>query len=515
MTRMCLALAGALLIARLPSLVQPMGADQSLYAYVGDRILHGELPYRDAWDQKPPAIHYTYAAMRAVWPHDAVVALADLLAATACAWLLLQLGSAVGSRPAGAAAALLFLFLSNPGFTRLAGVRLRSQCETFIAVAVTGAFVLLARHQNGRGAQALGAGILFGIAFCFKYNAAVYAAAGVLALWLWRRLTPGDVLRLSVGFCVPVALLLAVFAASSSLETLYDATILYNLRYSGETYAGAADFVRYLVQFPVQYARVDALWTLGGAGCLLLLAFSVRDRAALVPVVWVAAACLSIAINGSRGLPQYFVQAAPALALAAGWAGALLWVGAGGTGRSPVRRWVAVTMIVAAAIAVWRVNDFSKLLSNTAHDTRYALGRISPSEHLARYSDERKYSSLAAAELGSFMRSTTQPDDRVYVFGFTSAAYVYAGRVSASRFFWSRPVIVGFNSEKPGYGVGGLLQDLERTSPAVVALQRRDWAPDVQDSAQFFMATPPLADWLRSHYELRNGPDGFDTWVRR
>ena len=103
----------------------------------------------------------------------------------------------------------------------------------------------------------------------------------------------------------------------------------------------------------------------------------------------------------------------------------------------------------------------------------------------------------------------------MYVFGFTSAAYVYAGRVSASRFFWSRPVIVGFNSEKPGYGVRGLLQDLERTSPAVVALQRRDWAPDVQDSAQFFMATPPLADWLRSHYELRNGPDGFDTWVRR
>ena len=53
--RLLLALACVLLAVRLPSLVQPMGADQGLYAYVGERILAGDLPYRDAWDQKPPA----------------------------------------------------------------------------------------------------------------------------------------------------------------------------------------------------------------------------------------------------------------------------------------------------------------------------------------------------------------------------------------------------------------------------------------------------------------------------
>ena len=67
-TRLFVALAGALLIVRLPSLAQPMGADQGLYAYVGERIRHGGVPYVDAWDQKPPAIHYTYAALRAIWP---------------------------------------------------------------------------------------------------------------------------------------------------------------------------------------------------------------------------------------------------------------------------------------------------------------------------------------------------------------------------------------------------------------------------------------------------------------
>jgi hypothetical protein len=57
-----------LVAVRVPSLVQPMGADQALYAYIGERILHGDRPYVDAWDQKPPAIHYTYALLRAIWP---------------------------------------------------------------------------------------------------------------------------------------------------------------------------------------------------------------------------------------------------------------------------------------------------------------------------------------------------------------------------------------------------------------------------------------------------------------
>ena len=65
-TRLLLALTAALFIVRLPSLVQPMGPDQGLYAYVGERILHGELAYRDAWDQKSPGIHYVYAALRAL-----------------------------------------------------------------------------------------------------------------------------------------------------------------------------------------------------------------------------------------------------------------------------------------------------------------------------------------------------------------------------------------------------------------------------------------------------------------
>src|SRR5215208_856703 len=106
--RLFLALACVLVSARLPSLAQPMGAAQGLYAYVGERILAGEIPYRDAWDQKPPAIHYTYAALRAVWPHEGVVAAADLVAAIVIAASLVGLGTALVGASTGRVAALLF-----------------------------------------------------------------------------------------------------------------------------------------------------------------------------------------------------------------------------------------------------------------------------------------------------------------------------------------------------------------------------------------------------------------------
>ena len=135
--RLLLALACVLLAVRLPSLVQPMGADQGLYAYAGERLLAGGLPYRDAWDQKPPAIHVTYAFMRAVLPRDGAVPAADLLIAAIVALLLWRLGAAIGEARVGQWAAMVFLLLSNPAFARLGGVSVRAQCETFIAVVVT------------------------------------------------------------------------------------------------------------------------------------------------------------------------------------------------------------------------------------------------------------------------------------------------------------------------------------------------------------------------------------------
>lgn len=531
-----LALIGALLIVRLPSLAQPMGSDQGLYAYVGERIRHGELAYRDAWDQKPPGIHYVYAALRTLSPRDLVVPAADLAAAALVAALMWTIGSRLGGPLAGGVSAVIFLLLSDPSLARLGGVRVRAQSETFIALAITASLALALGAKGAKAAGAatgaaaksangavrlVGAGLLVGAAFALKYNAGLYVLVVLLALAVTSGLRLRDVLWLAAGSLVIPLALFMVFWRGGALNDLYQATIAYNLLYSGETYASRWDMVRYLVTFPLQHARVDALWFAGGLGCIVLLVAGLwkpgrRSFAGGVwlPIVWVGIACLSIAINGSRDLPQYFLQAAPALALAAGLAAAIA--------LPPLplaARWVIVLMV---AVGIWRAGDdpFPKLAATVWHDTQYLLGRIDRRTHLARYGgtrDSDKYSALANSDIGAFLAANTRPDETVYVFGYSPGSYVYADRRSASRFFWSRPVILDFHHEDPRYGVAGLRADLERGRPAYVVLQRHDWSPDVQDSGPFFMSQPLLADWLRAGYHevpLDELGGGFDAWER-
>lgn len=509
-TRLLLALVAALLLLRLPSLVQPMGPDQGLYAYVGDRILHGELAYRDAWDQKPPGIHYIYAGLRAVSHRDVIVPAADLVAAALVAALLWALGSSLAGPLAGGLSAVFFLLLSDPSLARYGGVRVRAQGETFIALAVTTALLLVARAAGGAAAGAVVlSGALVGASFAIKYNAGLYAVVLLAALAIHGRLTLRNVVLLALGgLVIPLALLL-VFWRGGALNDLYQATIAYNVQYSGETYKGPLDMLRYLVVFPVEHARVDALWFLGGIGSAVLLIAGYWRRAAWIPLAWVAVGCVSIVINGSRNLPQYFVQAAPALALAAGVAAALTMP------RLPrVLQWIVA---IALAVFVWRAGDdpFPKLAHNIWQDTNYALGRVDRRTHLARFGgrDVDKYSALDNADLGAFFAAHTRPDESIYVFGYSPASYVYAERKSASRFFWSRPVIVDFNHADPSYGVAGLAADLRRSRPAYIALQMHDW-PDVGDSGPFFLSQPQLLEALKFSYHQVPTIEGFQMWER-
>ena len=142
---------------------------------------------------------------------------------------------------------------------------------------------------------------------------------------------------------------------------------------------------------PVRHAQVDPLWFVGGVGCIVLVAAGVRRRDRLAPVAWVAIACVSIAINGSRDLPQYFLQAAPALALAAGLAAAIAL-----PPLPAVARWVVVLLLAAGPGGSATIRSPSS--HGTSGTTRSTpLGRIDRRTHLARYGGARdtdKYSAL-------------------------------------------------------------------------------------------------------------------------
>jgi hypothetical protein len=399
----------------------------------------------------------------------------------------------------------------NPGFTRLGGVRLRSQCETFIALAIAAAVASIYRASRGRRTAPwmLTAGALLGLAFVYKYNALVYALpVSLAAVALGVRRVP-HFLLLKAGGAISIVLFAAPFALAGSFSDLWQATVTYNLGYSGETYDGPLSFVRYLVSFPIQQARLDVLWFFGGLGCLVALWQSRRDRHAVIALAWVAAACVSIAVNGSRNLPQYFVQADPSLALAAGLGAVVLWR------LRPLPRAALIVVLIVAAL---RVTSFDKVVDYTRHDLRYLSGGFSRDEYLDRFGGQRledKYSARAVHDLAIYLRDRSRPDDPVLVFGFSPGALVEAPRRSASRFFWSRPLVVGFNEGKPGYGADALLDELRRARPPVVVLQRNDWEAEGTDSETYFLNQTSLAAWLRAGYDRQEDRGNYSIWLQR
>ena len=513
----------ALLTFRLPSLAQPAGGDQSLYVYVAQQINAGDVPYRDAWEQKPPGVFFIYAALQWLWPWGSIVAAADLVAAACTAWLLVGLGRRMFGGVAGEVAAALFLLLGDPGIQKLAGLYVRGQCEVFIALAVTGAMTLAWRP--GRQAwHAVLAGVLVAVAFWVKYNAIVYAIPVILAFLFSPG--PSDRRRRDLGLAAAGALFIAAaglgfFAATGALTDLWLATIGYNIAYSTETYTGPWQAVTYLVSMPVTRAYVDGLWFLGGLGAVILVATS-RKAAAWVALAWVAAVILSIAINGARGLPQYFVQATPALALTA--AAGLI---AGWHGRS--RFLVAAALVLGfwrvgvEAQAAWRPRAFGlpQAAANAGFDARYLTGSIARDEYLERFGREEggKFSPRAIERLAEYVRKSTPSRSPIYVFGFASGGvYVKARRESASRFFWSRPVVLEFEGNRPGYGSKGLREDLERAMPSILALQKHDWGlaeAVTKDSIDFFKTTPVLREFLEAHYAPDYEDNVYEVWRRK
>jgi hypothetical protein len=117
-----------------------------------------------------------------------------------------------------------------------------------------------------------------------------------------------------------------------------------------------------------------------------------------------------------------------------------------------------------------------------------------------------------------YVAETTRPSDAVFVFGFSGGSIgAWSHRRSPTRFFWSRPVMLGFEAGRPGYDVAGLENDLQRDPPALVILQKLDWhlGEALPNSAEFFLNNAGLRAWLDAGYVPDRETTMFAVWRRR
>src|SRR5438105_489129 len=272
---------------RAPLLPIPLERDEGEYAYIAWRLGHNELPYRDWFDQKPPAVFYVYrlALMLPFEPIRAIHFVALLFSATsACA--LFFLGLRFMSRFWAWVAAALFALLAADPLVQgtAANTELFMLCPLIFSQIAF--FAAAAKHQRNISFMVL-AGALTGIAFMFKQVAIVnwfFLAAPYPAFVGGEKRWRGAISFVAwsaMGLLVVLGLVALYFWRRAGLNEFVDNVITHNLEYIGAVEPSAR--LEYCWGTLVILARTQTIvWAFAAVGLAGLLTSGRAKRSLVV-----------------------------------------------------------------------------------------------------------------------------------------------------------------------------------------------------------------------------------------
>lgn len=203
------------ILYRLPTFGDPvLNPDEQLYLTVGDRLLHGHLPYVEMWGRKPIGLFGAYALIRLLGGVGVVeYQLVASLCAGVTAVLIFAMARRAASRAAALVVALSYVLYLNP----LNGVGGQSPVLYNVLTALQ---VWLALRASGSDrprrviAAALLAATLAGMAIQCKYTPVVEGAyVGLVFLAQFRRLGIGGAQTVTVASAMMALALLPTAAA--------------------------------------------------------------------------------------------------------------------------------------------------------------------------------------------------------------------------------------------------------------------------------------------------------------
>lgn len=419
-------LVATLLLAR--GLIDGPTLDGSVFALIGDGLLHGRTPYLDLWDHKPPGVYLVNAGAGVILPFaDAWTRawLASWLSTVTALWLIAWLVRREGIQRRAIALSLLgavplvgaFHFVLGGGQTESVGLGFVMVTVAILVVARSPLWFVIA-------GLAMSGALLVSLQFA----PAALAMGVVLAL---RRSPVAVWLAFIAGLAVPVLLVLGWLAAAGALPDAIDQVWGYNRAYlaNNQQYRGhglrvlaiAAAFV-----LPVVVAAVVRV-VRAGRGSL--------TEIELMGGVWLASWVVYVLVQGLV-FDHYVTAVAPPLVIL-GAAGLARLGGLDRQRSGDRRRFVAVAALTIGFPLV---------------GLGLTEGRARPPEGLAVVVEE--------------VSAQTASTDTIFVWGNEPRIYLETRRWPAARYSYMFPLTT------PGYGSAQMSADVvnmwERAPPSLI-----------------------------------------------
>jgi hypothetical protein len=512
------------------------GRDQGIYAMVARAVLAGKMPYRDAWDFKPPGIFVVYALSRALLGSgEAGIRVVEAAGMAAMVAAMVRLaGLWWGDRRIGLLAGVVAV---------IAHVQLdfwhTAQPESFggmltifallaLGPAMAGAPEDTAARLADRDAprRLVIAGTLFGCAGLLKPplaggGAVVAAALGLRVLAAEGALTVRS-LRAALrpaafvlaGGAAPFAVCLAWFWAKGALGSLWDVLFVFTPRYTalswvGETLTGMAywGFTEWLCTYS----------SLPTVGFLLCLGFprAPRERFGVGVVGAIIALHVVGVIMQGKFFPYHYGATWPLTALLAGLGFFRLWERAAPWGPAGVGAFLVAAVV--AALGRSATKDTETSFYQRTMD-RISIYTHSPRDQAAldRLASVADVNAGANREVAAFLRARVPADRTVFVWGFEPVIYDWADRTPATRYLYDVPQRVAWARDEAR---AVLMRDLDAGRPAAIVVEHRDVFPmvtgDAIDSADTLKRFGALTALIEGRYERATTIEDFDVYLER
>jgi hypothetical protein len=502
------------------------GRDQGIYAVVAQRLQSGGMPYRDAWDFKPPGIFLVYALAGMLFGTGQIavrVLEAIAFASLVCAFVILSRRYLSCARAGVLGGLLAVLTHVELEFWNTA------QPESFGAVVLAWALVC-STYEAGSDrvtprevlVWAL-AGMLYAFAALLKPPLGVGLPISVAFLgWRrWRNATHRTldvwlpvVLAMGAGAVLVVLLLIAYFVVGGAWSELLDTLFVFVPHYTALGYHSEPPWVR-LIHAILDWAFGFSWYGFIGIVLLWVLPpLGGREREGTLHIGALALFLLLGVVAQAKFFSYHYGSVLPLTALLAGWGFWKLLLAV----RSQPRVQVCVVTLVACVVA-------ARASTHSLPDSFWLRCHLRLTAWLrpaTRTSTRDRLYSISEVNAGTnrqvadWIRSETQPEATVLVWGFEPAIYLLAERRPASRYIYNVPQRVPW-SAKESRNV--LLQELAQSNPAAIVIEHGDRLPWVTgnnlDSAEALGQFPALSQLIKMDYAATGTIGSFSLYLRR
>jgi hypothetical protein len=499
---------------RVPSITEPIGPDQGIMAVIGEGLLHGKLPYRDYFEMASPAIFFTYALMFKVFgPRMSAIPLTDIIVSVVTTLMIFVFCRAVWGRTVGYWGSLFFAVFSS-------GVRLGlhgggdiafgtfwyiAQRETFMLPLIIGSFYfVLSPHGQKKPWRLVMAGLLSGLAFVYKFPAALFSLCIVLYMNLdtiahikrreFRRVIAENI-WFALGFVASIIPFIAFFASKGALNDMTDIIFKYVYAVYGQLDRSNIGVLKVGLFHTVFVAWESFIIWIFFITSTIFILLNDRTRENLLAVAWGAASILYL-ISHKEFFGYHYLVILPPFSVLAGY-GIVKTLGeksgfADAAGRFAGKAFIsgalAVNLIVFAAIVHMHYTKFFF----------YATGRITKAEYYNFFTayPEHDYSFRADYNVAQYILEHTDKNDLIYTLGgIESAIYFLTKRESPSRFIYSW-ILFSYDHSKVSAAEAlrrELLTDLKAKPPKYIVTVR---------SLEEFRKYGAIYDFIKENYIL-------------